>query len=74
MNSIHSIDVSMTRLLTQFLNSHANEMVIGDTNQRTMNESLGFLAHEIRNLISKQQTGFFVITSLHFFMAETNET
>ena len=51
-NEFHTFNRCLDNAIADAVSEFARErdQVIADTNQRTMNESLGFLAHEIRNL------------------------
>jgi signal transduction histidine kinase len=53
-NEFHTFNRCLDDAIADAVSEFARErdQVIADTNQRMMNESLGFLAHEIRNLIN----------------------
>jgi hypothetical protein len=53
-SEFHTFNRCLDNAIADAVSEFARErdQVIADTNQRTMNESLGFLAHEIRNLIN----------------------
>jgi signal transduction histidine kinase len=53
-NEFHTFNQCLDNAIADAVSEFARErdQVVADMNQRTMNESLGFLAHEIRNLIN----------------------
>jgi hypothetical protein len=62
-NEFHTFNRCLDNAIADAVSEFARErdQVIADTNQRTMNESLGFLAHEIRNPLTSLKARLYTL-------------